>query len=198
LLCEVELDKPQLKDLAQVIREESDRLNGLISEATEVAQLDAHLIELNFKPHRISDAVELALHDGKHSLEQHKVELDVPETLPPVRMDLRRIAEVLTQLLENAGKYSPPDTPVHITTELSNGVLTTSVADHGPGIDDAEQPMVFEKFYRGRNQRVSIQGTGMGLSIAKAIVELHGGTISVTSQLGHGSVFSFTLPVASL
>jgi two-component system sensor histidine kinase KdpD len=58
--------------------------------------------------------------------------------------------------------------------------------------------MVFEKFYRGRNQRVSIQGTGMGLSIAKAIVELHGGTISVTSQLGHGSVFSFTLPVASL
>ena len=55
--------------------------------------------------------------------------------------------------------------------------------------------MIFEKFYRGRNQRVSMQGTGMGLAIAKAIVELHGGTITVTSQLGHGSVFSFTLPV---
>jgi two-component system sensor histidine kinase KdpD len=197
MLSEVELDKPQLKDLAAVISEESDRLNRLIGEATEVAQLDAHQIELNFEPHRIGEAIELALHEAKHSLERHPIELDVPDTLA-ARMDLKRIAEVLTQLLENAGKYSPPDTAVHITAELRNGFLTTSVADHGPGIDDAEQPMVFEKFYRGRNQRVSIQGTGMGLSIAKAIVELHGGTISVTSQLGHGSVFSFTLPVASV
>jgi two-component system sensor histidine kinase KdpD len=113
-------------------------------------------------------------------------------------MDLKRISEVLTQLLENAGKYSPPGTSIVITAELSNGSLTTSVADRGPGIDDAEQSMVFEKFYRGRNQRVSIQGTGMGLAIAKAIVELHGGTISVTSQPEHGSVFTFTLPVSSV
>jgi len=197
MLSEVELDKPQLRDLAQVISEESDRLNRLIGEATEVAQLDAHLIELTFEPHPIEEAIELALHDAKHSLERHKIELDVPDALPPVRMDLQRIAEVLTQLLENAGKYSPPDTPVHITAEQSGKFITTSVADHGPGIDDTEQSMVFEKFYRGRNQRVSIQGTGMGLAIAKAIVELHGGNISVTSQLGHGSVFSFTLPLAS-
>jgi len=197
MLSEVELDKPQLKDLALVITEESDRLNRLIGEATEVAQLDAHQIELNFEPHSIQEAIDIALHDAKHSLERHKIELAVPSNLPQARMDIRRIAEVLTQLLENAGKYSPPDTPVHITAEVSNGFLTTSVADHGPGIDDAEQPMVFEKFYRGRNQRVSIQGTGMGLAIAKAIVELHGGTISVCSQLSHGSVFSFTLPLAS-
>jgi two-component system sensor histidine kinase KdpD len=78
---------------------------------------------------------------------------------------------------------------------LRDSQLITSVADHGPGIDDMEQAMIFEKFYRGRNQRVSIQGTGMGLAIAKAIIELHGGTIGVTSQLGHGSVFYFSLPV---
>jgi two-component system sensor histidine kinase KdpD len=72
----------------------------------------------------------------------------------------------------------------------------TSVADHGPGIDDMEQQMIFEKFYRGRDQRMLVQGTGMGLAIAKAIVELHGGKVSVTSQLGRGSVFQFSLPVA--
>jgi len=71
-----------------------------------------------------------------------------------------------------------------------------SVADRGPGIDDFEQSLIFEKFYRGRNQRLQVQGTGMGLAIAKAIVEAHGGTIGVTSQLGQGSVFYFTVPAA--
>jgi len=73
--------------------------------------------------------------------------------------------------------------------------VVTSVADHGPGIEEIEQGMIFDKFYRGKDQRYLVQGTGMGLPIAKAIVEAHGGTINVTSQLGHGSVFSFTLPV---
>jgi two-component system sensor histidine kinase KdpD len=195
LLSEVELDKPQLKELAAVINEESDRLNRLVGEAAEVAQLDAHQIELRFEPHHIREAVDLALQEAKHAVERHTVELVVPQQLPRVRMDLRRITEVLAQLLENAGKYSPPGTPIHVTAELRERQLVTSVADHGPGIDDVEQGMIFDKFYRGRNQRVSMQGTGMGLAIAKAIVELHGGTISVTSQLGHGSVFSFTLPL---
>jgi len=110
-------------------------------------------------------------------------------------MDVRRIAEALAQLLENAGKYSPPTTPIHITAEVRKTQLVISVADHGPGIDDLDQSMVFEKFYRGRAQRVSVQGTGMGLAIAKAIVEMHGGTIGVTSQAGHGSVFYISLPI---
>ena len=73
--------------------------------------------------------------------------------------------------------------------------VTTSVADHGPGIDDFEQAMIFEKFYRGKGQRYLVRGTGMGLPIAKAIIMAQHGNISVTSQPGHGSVFSFTLPV---
>jgi two-component system sensor histidine kinase KdpD len=74
--------------------------------------------------------------------------------------------------------------------------VTVSVADRGPGIDDFEQGMIFDKFYRGKDQRYLVRGTGMGLPIAKALVTAHRGSISVTSQLGHGSVFSFTLPVA--
>jgi two-component system sensor histidine kinase KdpD len=111
-------------------------------------------------------------------------------------MDLERITEVLAHLLDNAAKYSPSGTPICLTTELCDSELVTSVADHGPGIDEMEQEMIFEKFYRGRNQRMIVQGTGMGLPIAKAIVELHGGKIGVTSQLGRGSLFYFSLPSA--
>jgi signal transduction histidine kinase len=104
-------------------------------------------------------------------------------------MDLERITELIVHLLDNAGKYSPAGTPFHVTAELRGSEVVTSVADHGPGVDDMEQQMIFEKFYRGRDQRMMIQGTGMGmgLAIAKAIVELHGGKIGVTSQLGRGS-----------
>ena len=126
--------------------------------------------------------------------EGRTVDVKVPDNLPPIKMDVERISEVLVHLLENASKYSPPGTPIHVVAELRlGGEVVTSVADHGPGIDDIEQDMIFEKFYRGRSQRSSIQGTGMGLAIAKAIIELHGGTIGVRSQVGRGSVFFFTL-----
>jgi len=103
---------------------------------------------------------------------------------------------VLMQILENAAKYSPAEAPIQITAEEKNKTLMISIADQGPGIDDFEQGLIFDKFYRGRNQRLAVQGTGMGLAIAKAIVEAHRGTIGVVSQLGRGSVLFFTLPLA--
>ena len=196
LLSDVELEKPQRKDLLQVINEESDRLNRLVGEAGEVAQLDSHQLQFRFEKHSIRDAIDAAIKASQQALRRHPVEVSIPENLVPVRMDLDRITEVIVHLLDNAGRYSPPDTPIHVTAEMRNSEAVTSVADHGPGIDEMEQEMIFEKFYRGRDQRMIIQGTGMGLPIAKAIVELHGGKIGVTSQLGRGSVFYFSLPTA--
>lgn len=196
LLSDVELDKPQRKDLLTVINEESDRLNHLIGEAAEVAQLDSHQLQLHLEPHQIGEAVEAAIAQLCPSLQNHTVNTRLAENLPSVRMDVARISEVLVHLLDNAGKYSPTASSIQITAELRDGEVITSVADHGPGIDDIEQEMIFEKFYRGRNQRATIQGTGMGLAIARAIVELHGGKIGVTSQVGRGSLFYFSLPTA--
>jgi len=190
------LDEAQRRELLTVINEESDRLNHLVGEAAEMAQLDANKVELQLGTHRIQEAVDEAVEQSKQVLGRHPAEVRLPEGLPAARMDLPRITEVLMQLLENAAKYSPPESPIHITGEVKNRMLMTSVADRGPGIDDFEQALIFDKFYRGRNQRLLVQGTGMGLAIAKAIVEAHGGEIGVTSQLGHGSVFYFTLPLA--
>ena len=119
----------------------------------------------------------------------------MPAELPRVRVDLARAREALVHLVENANQYSPPNEPITITAEQNGDFVITSVADRGAGIDDPEQNLIFEKFYRGRDQRYRVEGTGMGLPIAKAIVEAHGGTMSLTSQRGHGSVFSFTLPI---
>jgi two-component system, OmpR family, sensor histidine kinase KdpD len=114
--------------------------------------------------------------------------------LSRVMVDLTRIREVLIHLIENANQYSPAGEPITITAEADGNCVVTSVADRGSGIDDLEQSLIFEKFYRGKDQRYSVEGTGMGLPIAKAIVQAHGGTISLTSQRGQGSVFSFRLP----
>jgi len=197
LLSEPKLEEAQRNDLLQVINEESDRLNRLIGEAAEVAQLDSHQLDFNFETHPIREAVDAAVKRSEQALRRHRLEIEIPDGISPVRMDLDRITEVLVHLLDNAAKYSPPNTPIHITAELRDSAVVTSVADHGPGIDQMEQEMIFEKFYRGRDQRMIIQGTGMGLPIAKAIVELHGGKIGVTSQLERGSLFYFSLPTAS-
>jgi two-component system sensor histidine kinase KdpD len=196
LLSSPGLDAAQRLELLTVINEESDRLNRLVGEAAEMAQLDANQFELQLEAHPIQKAVEDALNKARPALGQRPVEVRLPSNLPLVRMDVGRITEVVTQLLENAAKYSAPESPIHITGEVSNRMVMTSVADRGPGIDDFEQSLIFEKFYRGRDHRFQVQGTGMGLAIARAIVEAHGGRIGVTSQLGHGSVFYFTLPVA--
>ena len=160
-----------------------------------MAQLDSGMFKLDLQPHSIEDALKPALEDAKASLDNHPVEVVVAPDLPRVRMDVQRIREVLMHLLENAGKYSDPGVPIKVTSEMKGDRLVTSVADRGPGIDSFEQSLIFEKFYRGQHQRYTAPGTGMGLAIAKVIVEAHGGTIGVVSQLGSGSVFSFSLPL---
>jgi two-component system sensor histidine kinase KdpD len=194
LLSNTDLVESQKRELLTIINEETDRLNRLVGEAGEMARLDAGEVELEFAPRPIEDVIAAAIGHSKAALGSRVLNVRVAEGLPRVRVDLERAREALVHLLENANRYSPPDQPVTVTAEAQGDFVVTSVSDRGNGIEDPEQALIFEKFYRGRDQRYGVEGTGMGLPIAKAIAEAHGGSISLTSQRGHGSVFSFALP----
>ncbi|MGB9333425.1 MAG: DUF4118 domain-containing protein [Candidatus Acidiferrales bacterium] len=195
LLNEAEPKDSPRRELLTIIDEETDRLNQLVGDAAEMARLDAGEFELKLEAHTIPEIVAAALAQCRPILGTRPVNVRLEADLPPVRADLSRVKDVLVRLIENADAYSQKDAPITISAEVSDARLVVSVADRGPGIEDMELGLIFDKFYRGKDQRFLVQGTGMGLPIAKAIVEAHGGTIGVTSQLGHGSVFAFSLPI---
>jgi two-component system sensor histidine kinase KdpD len=182
-------------ELMMVIEEEAIRLNLLISQAVEMAELDTDDVKLDVTETQIEALLPEAVKDAKINAALHPIEMHLAPSLPAVWLDRPRILKVLLHLIENAANYSPAGTPIILSAEAAGRSVVISVADRGPGIDDLERLMIFDKFYRGESQRFQVHGTGMGLAIAKAIVEAHHGTIAVTSQLGQGSVFSFNLPI---
>lgn len=194
LLTNSRLLPSQRNDLLIVINEETDRLNRLVAEAAEIAQLDGD-VKLDLKSHAIEEIIDAARQECRALIETRSISVLVQQGLPAVRADLKVARKALVQLLANAAKYSPADKPISITTELNGNYVITSVIDRGCGIDDSEQTLIFTKFYRGMDHRYMVQGTGLGLPIARAIIEAHGGSLSVVSERGHGSVFSFTLPI---
>ena len=126
----------------------------------------------------------------------HPLTVTIPE-LPRVNGDRELLGKVVCNLLENAANYSAPGSPVFVTAEQKEFEVAVSVADRGIGIDASEQAFIFDRLYRSRSQAEATSGTGMGLAICRAIIETHHGTLTVTSQLGSGSVFTFTVPLAT-
>jgi two-component system sensor histidine kinase KdpD len=184
-------------ELLTIIDEESDRLNRLVSEAVEMAQLDAQQVQMHFGPVAIRGIIDAARESYSWVEEQHELRIDVPDNLR-VRADGSMMEKVVSNLLENAAKYSKQGSPITISAEETNDKVLLSIADQGAGIEPSEQALIFERFYRGRSQALGTSGTGMGLAISRAIVDAHGGSIGVTSQPGRGSVFTLTMPKAEL
>jgi two-component system sensor histidine kinase KdpD len=197
LISQPQMSEPQRLEMYAVVDEESSRLDRLIGQAIEMAQLDSASIHVQAQPESVRELIELALEEAQPLLGERTVEVQVPENMPTVRMDRKLVRRVLRHLIENAAKYSPPSSPLRISSRIDGGRLLVSVEDHGPGIEDSDQPFIFNKFYRGRNRNSAIPGTGMGLAIVKAIMVAHGGGIEVLSRPPRGSLFTFWLPVES-
>ncbi|HXP81452.1 MAG TPA: DUF4118 domain-containing protein [Verrucomicrobiae bacterium] len=195
LLEDLEFNKRQRGELLVVIDEECDRINRVIGQAIEMAQLDAGEAKLRPAPHFVSELITAALEDCESVQNARPIRTEVRPQDARVYCDLFWARKVLGHLLRNADLYSSPGEPITITTEEKNGYVVFHVADLGPGIEKSEIDQIFSKFYRGKGQRHRVPGTGMGLAVAKAIVEAHGGTIGVASEVGRGSVFTFSLPI---
>jgi two-component system sensor histidine kinase KdpD len=182
------------EELLRAVNEETDRLNHLISDTISIAQAEASRIQLEKDQYDIKEMIETALQEMEPVLASRLVQVQTPVDSPQVEFDFNLVKQVLKQLLDNAVKYSPAGSPVTVCCmNLSNAVII-QVADAGAGIPAEEQEHVFERFYRC-SPGSEVPGTGMGLAIAKRIIETHGGRIWVSSRLGIGSVFQFSLPL---
>jgi len=180
------------QELLSIIDQESLRLQNSITEAIELARIESHELHLDKEPTRVSELVDAALAEVRDENRSRYLVRRDEEILLDVDPNLFRRA--LTQVLENARKYAPPDSPIEIEAGIHDGAASIAVLDRGPGIGSDEIERVFDKFYRGRKGRDKVEGTGMGLAIAKSIVEAHGGKIRAEHRPGGGAAIVFELP----
>jgi two-component system sensor histidine kinase KdpD len=185
--------------LLQVITHGADRLDHFVEGIVDLARIDAGEMKLYRNWGAVEDIIDAALAQAEILTRQHQIKVLVAEELPVVQVDARAVAEVIYTLLDNAAKYSPPATQITIDAHrAADDLIEIGVADRGPGIDSNLRQRVFERFYRapGNGAHGRVGGIGMGLAIAKGIVEAHSGHIWIEGgKSGQGVRVAFTVPV---
>ena len=190
------LDAETRTELAAIVDEESSRLDSLIGEAMEIAEIEADGIRVHTEPLHTGTFLEQAADVSHDLLADHRVSIVVQQPDTPAWFDPHVIGRVLRHLLENAARYTPQNSRIVLRSRRSLGKLEFLVEDDGPGIDARDMPMIFEKFYRGRQgMAVAAKGSGMGLSITRALMTAHGGAIDVESKPGQGTTFRIWIPL---
>jgi len=193
------IDDPQNRGrFLEIILEHSRRLARLTDDLLKLSKMDADRLELEIDSVSVTQFIESCLETAQRRAAEKELQISVrmPARLPDIAGDRRRLAEVLQNLLDNAIQYTLPGGQITLSAENGDGEVTFTVSDTGIGIPQADQPRIFERFYRvdvARSREVG--GTGLGLAIAKHLVEVHGGRLWVESEVGRGSRFHFTVPV---
>jgi len=180
-------------ELLSIINDAADRLNQLAAEVIAMARIEAGKIHLDKHPVAVEVLISGALAELAPVRRGRTVTVNIEPALPDAEADAELAQQVVKQFIENALKYSPEDSPIAVTAELKSGKIVIGVTDQGPGIEENERSLIFEKFFRGRRHRFSTKGTGMGLAIAKGIAEAHGERIWVEGEPGQGAAFYFSL-----
>ena len=184
--------------LVRLLRNGVDRLERLVAESLDYAQMQSQQLELNLEQAGIAGVVRnvVELVEPSATAKHQRIDVDIPPDLPEFLMDTQRVERILVNLLSNASRFTPSGGEITVRVFQMGTQVITEVSDNGPGIPEDEQAFIFNEYYRGHNpdmQRNS--GSGLGLTISKYLVEMHGGTIEVRSQPGKGATFSFSLPV---
>ena len=175
----------------------AQRLGGMVGELLDASRLELSKLKLDRKEVDLGRFVEELVEDVRPSLRGHTVVTDLPSHPVAASIDPRRIAQVVTNLLDNASKYSRPESTIHVAVREDGEGAELTVKDEGPGIASADLPRLFDRFFQARRAREQRGGLGLGLYISKGIVDAHGGQLSVDSAQGLGSTFRVALPVVS-
>jgi two-component system sensor histidine kinase KdpD len=187
---------PGQRAMADALREEMVRMSMLVTNLLDMARIESGEVKLKLQWQAIEEVIGSALRASRAAIAGHTVLTQVPPDLPLVQYDAVLIERVLSNLLENAGKYTPPGSTVTVSAEPHGMWLNVGVADDGPGLPPGQEESVFEKFARGERESAK-PGVGLGLAICRAIVGAHGGTIRASQRPGGGAVFDFTLPLGT-
>jgi two-component system sensor histidine kinase KdpD len=190
---DVEWDEAERRQFLATIDAEADRLNRLVHNLLDMSRIEAGALDPHMAETTVDDLVGPVVRRARGSSRQ-RVDIDVPESLPPVLVDPVRIDQVLTNLLDNARKYAGG--PVAISARAAGKAVEIRVVDHGPGIPVPERDRVFDQFYRLKGGGRRPEGTGMGLAICRGIARAHGGALWLETTPGGGSTFVLSLPVA--
>jgi two-component system phosphate regulon sensor histidine kinase PhoR len=193
------IDIEQQKQFLNTINSEATRLARFVDDLLSVSSMELGSLSLNKQTTDLRRMLNEVLAKIRPQVEEKRLALEVtlPEKMPEPEMDKDKIATVLVNLLGNAVKYTPPNGRVAFRVNITDKHIEVSVTDTGVGIAADELEKVFEKFYRSSDPRVQEQtGTGLGLALSQEVVRLHGGKITVESELNKGSTFTMTLPLA--
>ncbi len=184
------------KPLAAIV-EQSRRVNALVEDLLETSQVEAGRLHLSREPIDLSAIIYQTARDAAVLAPEYRFIIDVPPEVPSLWADPRRIEQVLRNLFDNAVKFSPPGTQIALTVAVEKDHVAVSLSDQGMGIAKGDIPALFMPFHRVRQaEGREVKGVGLGLYISRSIVEAHGGALWVESQLGKGSTFHFSLPLA--
>jgi two-component system, OmpR family, sensor histidine kinase KdpD len=184
------------RDFAEAIEEEAQRLNRIVGNLLDLSRIEAGILRPERGWYDFAALVDDVLGRLRQLAPQHILRAEVPDDLPPVSLDLMQIDQVLSNLVENAIKYTPAGTEITVSAALKDGSeLATSVCDNGPGIRATALPHLFERFYRGAENGRRPRGTGLGLSVARGLVEAHGGRMTAENRPDGGARLVFTLPL---
>jgi PAS domain S-box-containing protein len=196
LRTDAEWSSEEQRDFLEIVNQEADRLTRLISDLLDMSRLDAGALKLNRDIHHVSTILESIESRLGNLTSGRRLIKNVPEDLPPVFVDEMRVGQVLTNLIENAIKYSPEGCDIVIEARPNGDDVVISVIDKGAGIPYELIDKIFDRFYQTESVVTGRKsGTGLGLSICRGIIQAHGGRIWVESKLGEGSNFSFSLPL---
>jgi two-component system, OmpR family, sensor histidine kinase KdpD len=182
-------------EFAEAIEQQADRLDRIVANLLDLSRMEGGALQPQQALHDVGALVEDVLERLQQQTAQHPVAVSIAPDLPPVSLDYIEIDQVLSNLVENAAKYAPAGTPIEVTARRLGDLVEVEVADRGPGVPPEAAARLFEPFFRVRNTG-GPTGLGLGLAVAKGLVEAHGGRISVRGREGGGARFAFTLPLA--
>lgn len=186
------------RELLETIVQEAERMNGLITNLLSVTRLEGGAAVLNRELEGLDDLIFGTLSRFTGRLAGRAVTVDAPSDLPMVSLDAGLVDQLMVNLLENVLRYTPAGSPLDVCVTHSAGLISVDVCDRGPGIAAAERDKVFEKFYRGQTAKRNDGGTGLGLTICRAIARAHDGEVCAVPREGGGTIVRFTLPYQDL